>query len=102
MNVFRAALSSDFWITGIAIARYIHRAFGTKQIDGNLFFTEEKRQEYRRRVESVTLTSRRKWGTMEVDQMFHHLNLACGGSQGFYDSRRELSDLPNAFQMDSR
>jgi len=85
MNVFRAALSSDFWITGIAIARYIPRAFRTKQIDGNRFFTEEKRQEYRRRVESVTLNSRRKWGTMEVDQMLHHLNLACGGSQGFYD-----------------
>ena len=85
MNVFRAALSSDFWITGIAIARYIPRAFRTKQIDGNLFFTEEKRQEYRRRVESVTLNSRRKWGTMEVDQMLHHLNLACGGSQCFYD-----------------
>jgi len=25
MNVFRAALSSDLWITGIAIARYIPR-----------------------------------------------------------------------------
>ena len=22
---------------------------------------------------------------MEVDQMLHHLNLACGGSLGFYD-----------------
>jgi len=22
---------------------------------------------------------------MEIDQMLHHLNLACGGSQGFYD-----------------
>jgi len=62
MNVFRAARSSDFWITGIAIARYIPRAFRTKQIDGNLFFTEEKRQEYRRRVESVTLNSRRNHG----------------------------------------
>ena len=71
MNVFRAALSSDFWITGIAIARYIPRAFRTKQIDGNLFFTEEKWQEYQRRVESVTLNSRRKWGAMEVDQMLH-------------------------------
>jgi hypothetical protein len=60
MNVFRTALSSDFWITGIAIARYIPRGFRTKQIDGNLFFTEEKRQEYRRGVESVTLNSRRK------------------------------------------
>ena len=43
------------------------------------------RQEYRQRVESVKPNSQRQWGTMEVDQMLHHLNLACGGSQGFYD-----------------
>jgi hypothetical protein len=85
MNVFRAALASDFWITGIAIARYIPRAFRVKQVDGDLFFTEEKRQEYRRRVESVTPDSQRQWGTMEVDQMLHHLNLACGSSLGFYE-----------------
>jgi hypothetical protein len=54
-------------------------------VDGSLFFTEEKRQEYRQRVESVTSQSPRQWGTMEVDQMLHHLNLACGGSLGFYD-----------------
>ena len=46
MNVFRAALARDFWITGIAIARYMPRAFRVKQVDGNQFFTEEKRQEY--------------------------------------------------------
>jgi hypothetical protein len=85
MNVFRAVLARDFWITGIAIARYMPRAFRVKQVDGNQFFTEEKRQEYRRRVESVTPNSQRQLGTMEVDQMLHHLNLACGGSQGFYD-----------------
>ena len=79
MNVFRAALSNDFWTTGVAIARYIPRAFHVKQVDGDLFFTEEKRQEYRRRVESVTPDSQRQWGTMEVEQMLHHLNLACGG-----------------------
>jgi hypothetical protein len=70
MNVFRAAFSSDFWITGIAIARYIPRAFRTKQIDGNLFFTKEKRQEYRRRVESVTLNSRRKGGPWKSTRCF--------------------------------
>jgi hypothetical protein len=70
MNVFRAALS---------------RSHVQSKSMGIYFFTEEKRQEYRRRVESVTLNSRRKWGTMEVDQMLHHLNLACGGSQVFYD-----------------
>ena len=51
MNVFRAALASDFWMTGIAIARHIPRAFRVKQVDGDLFFTEEKREEYRRRVQ---------------------------------------------------
>ena len=30
---------------------------------------------------------------MEVDQMLHHLNLACGGSFGFYD----LPDESNLF-----
>jgi hypothetical protein len=80
MNVFRAALAHDFWITGIAIARYMPRAFRVKQVDGNQFFTEEKRQEYRQRVESVKPNSQRQWGTMEVDQMLHHLNLACVGS----------------------
>ena len=93
MNVFRAALSSDFWITGIAIARYIPRAFRTKQIDGNLFFTEEKRQEYRRRVESVTPHSPRQWGTMEPEQMLHHLNLACGSSLGFYNLPTKVTSL---------
>ena len=89
MDVFRAALASDFWITGIAIALYIPRAFRATQVDGNQFFTEGKRREYRHRVESVTPNSQRQWGTMEVDQMLHHLNLACGGSQGFYDLPEE-------------
>jgi hypothetical protein len=97
MNVFRAALARDFWITGIAIAHYMPRAFRAKQVDGNQFFTEEKRQEYRRRVESVTPNSQRQWGTMEVDQMLHHLNLACGGSQGFYDLPDESYLLSKTF-----
>src|SRR5712692_6442113 len=95
MNVLRAAFTSDFWMTGFAIVRYIPRAFRVKQIDGNLFYTEEKRQEYRRRVESVTPDSQRQWGTMEADQMLHHLNLACGGSLGFYD-------LPDESYLTSR
>src|ERR1700738_5546719 len=85
MNLLHALFTRNLLMSGVAIVRYIPRAFRVKQVDGNLFFTEKKRQEYRRRVESVTLNSRRKWGTMEVDQMLHHLNLACGGSQGFYD-----------------
>jgi hypothetical protein len=54
-------------------------------VDGSLFFTEEKRQEYRQRIESVTFSLRVSGGTMDVDQMLHHLNLACGGALGFYD-----------------
>ncbi|HEV2730843.1 MAG TPA: DUF1569 domain-containing protein [Terriglobales bacterium] len=95
MNLLRAAFTSDFWMTGLAIVRYIPRAFRVNQVDGNQFFTEEKRQEYLRRVDSVTPQSPRQWGTMEVDQMFHHLNLACGGSQGFYD-------LPDESYLTSR
>ncbi len=85
MNLARALVDPNFWMTGVAIARYVPRAFRVKQVDGNQFFGEEKRQEFRRRVESVTPLSSRQWGTMEVDQMLHHLNLACGGSLGFYE-----------------
>jgi hypothetical protein len=85
MNLLHALFTRNLLASGVAIVRYIPRAFRAKQVDGNLFFTEEKRQEYRRRVESVTPHSTRQWGTMEVDQMLHHLNLACGGSLGFYD-----------------
>jgi hypothetical protein len=88
-------LSRDFWMTGVAIARYLPQAFRAKQIDGDPFFTEQKRQEYRRRVGSLTLESPRQWGTMEVDQMLHHVNLACGGSQGLYD-------LPDESYLTSR
>jgi len=103
MNVFRAALSSDFWITGIAIARYIPRAFRTKQIDGNLFFAEEKRQEYRRRVESVTLNRGASGEPWKSTRCFTISTLHAEvrkASTMFPDE--SLSDLPNAFQMDSR
>jgi hypothetical protein len=95
MSLLRAAFTSNFWMTGLAIVRYIPRAFRMKQVDGNHFFTEEKRQEYLRRVASVTPQSPRQWGTMEVDQVLHHLNLACGASQGFYD-------LPDESYLTSR
>jgi len=61
------------------------RVLRLEPVDGSLFFTEEKFHEYRQRIEGVTPRSPRRWGTMEVDQMLHHLNLACGGSLGFYD-----------------
>src|SRR5580700_2816816 len=95
MNLLHALFTRNLLLSGIAIVRYIPRAFRVKQVDGNLFFTEQKRQEYRRRVESVTPHSPRQWGTMEPDQLLHHLNLACGASLGFYN-------LPDESYLTSR
>jgi hypothetical protein len=95
MNLLRALFDPNFWMTGVAIVRYVPRAFRVKQVDGSHFFTEEKRQELRLRVESVTPQSSHQWGTMEVDQMLHHLNLASGGSLGCYD-------LPDESYLTSR
>ena len=85
MRLVRALFDRDLLMSGLAMARDLPRVRRVKPVDGNLFFTEEKWQEYRQRIESVTPRSPRQWGTMEVDQMLHHLNLACGGSLGFYD-----------------
>jgi hypothetical protein len=85
MKLLRALSDRDVLMSGVAMARDIPRALRLKPVDGSLFFTEEKLHEYRQRVEGVTPQSPRRWGTMEVDQMLHHLNLACGGSLGFYD-----------------
>jgi hypothetical protein len=65
--------------------KYIPRYFRVKQVDGNAFFTEEKLHEFRDRILRITAANPRQWGTMTVAQMLHHLNLACGGSLGFYD-----------------
>jgi hypothetical protein len=72
-------------MSGLAMLRYIPRYFRVKQVDGNAFFTEEKLHEFRDRVLQITPANPRRWGTMSVPQMLHHLNLACGGSLLFYD-----------------
>jgi hypothetical protein len=64
MNLLHAVFTRNLLMSGVAIVRYIPRAFQVEQVNGNLFFTEEKRQEYCRRVESVTPHSPRLWGTM--------------------------------------
>ena len=76
MSLLRSFFDPDVLMSGVAMARDIPRALRLKQVDGSRFFTEEKRQEYRHRIESVTLQSPRQWGTMTVDQMLHHPNLA--------------------------
>jgi hypothetical protein len=44
VNLLHAVFTRNLLMSGIAIVRYIPRAFRVKQVDGNLFFTEEKRQ----------------------------------------------------------
>jgi hypothetical protein len=45
MNLLRALFTRNLLLSGVAIVRYIPRAFRVKQVDGNLFFREQKRQQ---------------------------------------------------------
>ena len=83
-SLARELFTSNFWMSGLAILKYIPRSFRVKQVDGTAFFTEAKRDEFRNRVLRITPANPRRWGTMNICQMLHHLNLACGGSLGFY------------------
>ena len=84
-NLVREAFTSNFWMSGLAMLKYVPRLFRGKQVDGNAFFTEGKRDEFHDRVLRITPANARQWGTMTLAQMLHHLNLACGGSLGLYN-----------------
>src|SRR5467141_1870164 len=94
-SLARELFTSNFWMSGLAMLKYIPRSIRVKQVDGMAFFTESKHDEFRKRVLRVTPAKPRQWGTMSVSQMLHHLNLACGGSLGFYD-------LPDESYLTSR
>lgn len=83
-NLAREIFTSNFWMSGLAMIMYIPRSFRVKQVDGMSFYTDAKHDEFRNRVRRTTPGNPRQWGTMSVAQMLHHLNLACGGSLGFY------------------
>src|SRR5260370_26186268 len=83
-SLARELFTSNFWMSGLAMLRYIPRSFRVKQVDGMVFFTETRHNEFRNRVLRTTPANPRQWGTMSVAQMLHHLNLACGGSLCFY------------------
>ena len=80
----REVFTSNFWMSGLAMLKYIPGSFRVKQVDGMAFFTESKHDEFRNRVLRTTPANPRQWGTMNVSQMLHHLNLACGSALGFY------------------
>ena len=83
-NLARELFTSNFWMSGLAMLKYIPRSFRVKQVDGFAFFTAAKHDEFRNRVLRITPANPRQWGTMNVSQMVHHLNLACGSALGFY------------------
>ena len=76
--------TSNFWMSGLAMLKYVPRSFRVKQVDGMAFLTESKHDEFRNRVLQINSANRRQWGTMGVSQMLHHLSLACGGALSFY------------------
>jgi hypothetical protein len=76
--------TSKFWMSGLAMLKYIPGSFRVRQVDGMAFFTESKHDEFRNRGLRITPANPRQWGTMNVSQMLHHLNLACGSALGFY------------------
>src|ERR1700751_4755396 len=80
----REIFTSNFWMSGLAMLSYIPRSFYVEQVDGMTFFTEARHAEFRNRVLRITPANPRQWGTMNVSQMLHHLNLACGSALGFY------------------
>ena len=80
----QALFTTNFWLSGLAMIRYIPRAFRIQPVNGSSFFSEMSQQKFTARVERITADQPRQWGTMSVAQMFHHLNLACGSSLGFY------------------
>jgi len=100
MNVFRAALSGDFWITGIAIARYIPRGLSYKSKSMGISFFNGGEEA---RVSAACRESEARFAAASGEpwkstRCFTISNLACGGSQGLLrSSRRELSDLPEHF-----
>ena len=83
-NLFRELFASNLWMSALAILKYIPRSFRVTQVDGMAFFTETKHEEFRNRVLRISPANPRQWGTMNVSQMLHHLNLACGSGLGFY------------------
>ena len=83
-NLFRELFTSNLWMSGLAMLKYVPRSFRVKQVDGVAFFTDAKHEEFRTRILRITHANPREWGTMNVSQMLHHLNLACGSALGFY------------------
>src|SRR5258706_1399848 len=63
-SLAREVFTRDFWMTGFAILKYIPRSFRVKQVDGMVFFTQAKHDEFRDRVLQITPPNPRQWGRL--------------------------------------
>src|SRR4051812_15595262 len=52
---------------------------------------------FRKRVESLTLTTTPLWGKMSVDQMLHHCNLSLAESLGEHKAERSVRGIPRTW-----
>ena len=46
-SLAREVFTSNFWMSGLAILKYIPRSFRVKQVDGMVFLTDAKHDEFR-------------------------------------------------------
>src|SRR5258707_2189202 len=60
-SLVREVFTSNFWMSGLAMLKYIPRSFGVKQVDGMAFLTESKHDEFRNRVLRITPANPRQW-----------------------------------------
>ena len=84
MKKERIILNKQLWHSFIALSRYFFRSLIVKRVRGKDFFTEERYQEFKHRIEGLNDGTQAKWGTMRVDQMLHHVNLSIGSGLGIY------------------
>ena len=82
-NLARELFTSNLWMSGLAMLKYIPRSFGVKQVDGMAFFTESKHGEFRNRALRITPANPRQWG-LATNFHFEH---------GFGCSRKADADV---------
>jgi hypothetical protein len=54
------------------------------KVNSTNFFNNSNYKAIINRLEKITESSARKWGTMNVAQMLHHLNIAIGSGLGYF------------------
>jgi hypothetical protein len=77
--------NKQLWHSFIVLCGYFFKAFSDDPVNGADFFTEEKYQRFKKRIDGLKDGTPAKWGKMRVDQMLHHVNLSMGSGLGIYN-----------------